>query len=372
MTMERSEKAGLGIAVVAHAALLAVLSLGLLAPKPPVPKPVSDPIDIQFADEVALVSGAPEPATEAPATSEAPELGPPEEAAAAESDPAPPAPAPRPTPPPPEPEPEPQPKPVPTPVPPAPAPKPVPKAVQKPVTRPAPKPTPKQTPAPKPVPKPVARPKPTPAPAKPAPARPAPAKPAPAKAAPARTTPSNAAPGKAAPAKAAPAKAAPAKAAPGKAATGSAAAGAGTGRKTTGAALGDDFLKGITAERSESRTQAPRAAAVSASQMAGLVGAIQRQLLPCADRRSSPGPGSNRIVTRMRLQFRKDGTLASAPTVLGQTGTDDENGRYATRVGELAIGIARECSPLKLPPELYEVGNGQGWNDIVIRYKLPG
>ena len=362
MTMERSEKAGLGIAVVAHAALLAVLSLGLLAPKPPLPRPVSDPIDIQFADEVGLVSGAPELATEAPATSEAPALGPPEEAAAAESDPAPPAPAPRPTPPPPEPEPAPEPKPTPRPVPPAP----------KPVPQPVPKPTP--TPAPKPVPKPVPRPKPTPTPTKPAPAKPAPAKPkpTPAKAAPAQSVPTKAAPGKAAPAKAAPAKAAPAKAAPGKATTATAAAGAGTGRKTTGAALGDDFLKGITAEKSESRTQAPRAATVSASQMAGLVGAIQRQLLPCADRRSSPGPGSNRIVTRMRLQFRKDGTLASAPTVLGQTGTDDENGRYATRVGELAIGIARECSPLKLPPELYEVGNGQGWNDIVIRYKLPG
>jgi len=360
--MERSEKAGLGIAVVAHALLLAVLSLGLLPPKPPLPKPVSDPIDIQFADEVGLVSGAPEPSTEAPATSEAPELGKPEEAAAAEADPTPAPPPPRPAPPPPAPEPEPKPVPVKKPVPPAPTPKPVPKPVPKPA--PAPKPTPR--PVPKPVPKPVTRPTPAPAPAKPAPAKPAaakPAKPTPAPAAPTRTS-SNS--------KATPAKPAPGKATPGKAATSTASSGAGTGKKTAGASLGDDFLKGITAEKSESRTQAPRAATVSATQMAGLVGAIQRQLLPCADRRSSPGPGSNRIVTRMRLQFRKDGSLAGPPTVLGQTGTDDENSRYATRVGELAVGIARECSPLKLPAELYEVGNGQGWNDIVIRYKLPG
>lgn len=361
MTMERSEKAGLGIAVVAHAALLAVLSLGLLAPKPLPPKPVSDPIDIQFADEVGLVSGAPEPATETPATSEAPELGKPEEAAAAPAEPTPAPPEPRPTPPPPAPEPDPVPVPRPKPVPPAPKPVPAPK--------PTPKPVPKPTPAPRPVPKPVPRPKPTPA---PAPAKPAPAKPAPAKSVPARPAPTKAAPAKAPPTKAAPAKSAPAKAAPAKPATGTAAAGAGTAKKASGAALGDDFLKGITAEKSDSRTQAPRAATVSATQMAGLVGAIQRQLLPCADRRSSPGPGSNRIVTRMRLQFRKDGTLATAPTVLGQTGKDDENTRYAERVGELAIGIARECSPLKLPPDLYEVGNGQGWNDIVIRYKLPG
>ncbi|HEX8447720.1 MAG TPA: cell envelope biogenesis protein TolA [Sphingomonas sp.] len=340
--MERSERAGLGIAIVAHAALLAVLSLGLLTPKP-VPKPVSDTIDIQFADEVGLVSGAPDPASEAPATSQAPETGKPEEAAAAASEPTPAPPEPRPTPPP---APKPSPTPVKTPTPPAPPPK--------------PKPVPKPTPTPKPVQKPA--PKPAPAPAKPSPAKPTPAKPAPAKAAADRVT----------PAKAAPARSAPAKSAAGSASDSAAKTGAGSGRKTAGAALGDDFLKGISPEKSDSKTQAPRAATVSANQMAGLVGAIQRQLLPCADRRSSPGPGSNRIVTRMRLQFRKDGSLASAPTVLGQTGTDDENARYATRVGELAIGIARECSPLKLPPELYQVGNGQGWNDIVIRYKLPG
>lgn len=312
--MDRAEKTGLGVAIVGHLALLAALSLGLLSTaKPPVP--ISDPIDVQLVDEVGLVSGAPEPSTEAPATSQAPDTGPPEEAAPAEPEPAPPEPTPTP------PAPAPKPEPRPTPPPPAPKPKPAPPA-------PAPKPAPK--------------PKPKPAPAEP-------------KAAPAKDAPEKASP------KASPASS-PAKAK----------AGAGSGRKTTGAALGDDFLKGITPEKTTSRTQAPRAATVSATQMAGLVAAIQRQLLPCANRRSSPGPGSNRITTRMRLQFRKDGSLSSPPTVLGQTGTDDENSRYATRVGEQAISIARECSPLRLPAELYDVGNGQGWNDIVIRYKLPG
>lgn len=148
--MDRAERAGLAVALVGHAALLAVLSLGLLNTERPKP-PMRDTMDVMLVDKVALRSAAPTPATEAPQAAQAPEKAPMEEAA--------PEPTPQPTPPP-------------------------------------PKPLPKPTPAPPP--------KPSPVPAKPAPPVPAPAKPAPAKPVPAKPAEKVAAPTPAKPEKAKP------------------------------------------------------------------------------------------------------------------------------------------------------------------------
>ena len=95
--MERAEATGLGVAVVGHAALLAVLTLGLFAAAGP--PPVTDTFDVSFVDEVALASASPMPQAAPPAPSEAPELGAPEEAAPLPSPLAPaPTPAPAPSP----------------------------------------------------------------------------------------------------------------------------------------------------------------------------------------------------------------------------------------------------------------------------------
>lgn len=124
--IDRAERAGLGVAVVGHVLLFALLSIGLAHVVPPV-RPSVEAMDVQLVDAVGLRSAAPEPATEAPREAEAPALGPPAEAS-------------------PE---QPTPTPTPTPAPPAP------------VTPAPPKPMP---------PKPVAAIAPTPAPAKPKPA----------------------------------------------------------------------------------------------------------------------------------------------------------------------------------------------------------
>ncbi|PTQ13484.1 cell envelope biogenesis protein TolA [Sphingomonas oleivorans] len=311
--MDKAERIGLGVAAAGHILLFAVLSLGLFTRPKPVPS-LSDPMDVQLVDNIGLRSAMPQAAVEPPAPSVAPDPGPPADAAPPEPVPTPPAP--EPTPPP-----------------------------------PAPKAEPKPAPAPKPV-------------AKPAPekAKPAPAKPAPEKAE--------------APAKPAASKSrlsadivkglrdpAPAR-------------GNGSDAKSdkpraTGSRLGKDFLKGISSA-SEGKAATPPAATISATAMAGLSAAIQRQIQPCADKRSSPGPGSERITSVLRLRFRKDGALAAVPQVTRQMGVDADNQRYAQRVGELAVGIVQECSPLDLPADLYDVGNGQGWNDILFRYRLPG
>ena len=104
--MERAERAGLSAAVVGHLALLAILSVSIAHRMPPV-RPQAEAMDVQLVDAVGLRSAAPEPATEAPQEAEAPEAGPPKEAA-----PPPPEPAPL-KPVPPTPQPVPQPKPAP-------------------------------------------------------------------------------------------------------------------------------------------------------------------------------------------------------------------------------------------------------------------
>ena len=111
--MQRSEMVGLGVAVLGHAALFALLTLSFCAP-PKVEPPHTKPIEVSLVDDVGLVATTPE-ASE-PAESKAPEQGPPEDAAPAakqeaEPDPTPPAPQPKAAPPPkPSPEVKPQPK----------------------------------------------------------------------------------------------------------------------------------------------------------------------------------------------------------------------------------------------------------------------
>lgn len=116
--MDRAERTGLGVAVIAHAALFAALSLNLLKP-PALPKLDSTPIDVSLVDETALTSSSPAPSPASPAPAPAPM----ESAAPAEE----------PAPPPPQPVVKPAPKQAP-----APTPKPVvkPAAQQKPAARP--------------------------------------------------------------------------------------------------------------------------------------------------------------------------------------------------------------------------------------------
>jgi outer membrane biosynthesis protein TonB len=97
--MDRSEKAGFGIAAAGHLALLAALSLGVAATR--LPPPRQQPIEVSFVDEAAPRSQAPEASAEAPAPKLAEEAGPPEPAAPPQLPQAVPQPAPSPRPAPP-------------------------------------------------------------------------------------------------------------------------------------------------------------------------------------------------------------------------------------------------------------------------------
>lgn len=200
----------------------------------------------------------------------------------------------------------------------------------------APEPAPQPAPAPpKPAPRPAPPPKPAPMPAKPAPPTPAPPKPAPVRPAPAK------------PAE----KAEPAPPKPEKG-------------KPKALALGNDFLKGIPAEKSPGKAAAPRAAAVNAQAMAGLVGLIASQVKPCY---TVPAGGSDTqsIVSRVHLRLKRDGSVAAAPEVLSNSGITPTNQPYVRQMSEAAVRAIQRCAPYKLPVELYE----GGWEDLVFTFR---
>ena len=81
---------------------------------------------------------------------------------------------------------------------------------------------------------------------------------------------------------------------------------------------------------------------------------------PCYDLGSLGGTSAMDITTVLRLQFRRDGSIAAA-TVSEQDGVNDDNRGYAKQMGELSRRAVLRCSPLKgLPPELYD----GGWADF--------
>jgi hypothetical protein len=277
--MDRAEGAGLGVALVAHVALLAALSLGLLNTVRPKP-PKRETMDVMLVDKVALQSAMPKPATDAPQAAQAPEIGPVKDAA-----------------------PEPAPQPVPAP----------------------PKPAPTPAPTPKPAPTPAKPTPPTPAPAKPVPAKPAPAKAA------EKTPPATPKPEKG---------------------------------KAKALALGNDFLKGIPAEKSPGKAAVPRAAAVDAQAMAGLVALIASKVKPCY---TVPAGGSDTqmIISRVHLRLKKDGSIAATPEVVGNSGVTPVNQPYVRQMNEAAVRAIQRCAAYNLPPELYT----GGWEDLIFTFR---
>ncbi len=143
------------------------------------------------------------------------------------------------------------------------------------------------------------------------------------------------------------------------------------GHESRAPRLADLNLDNLGRDPSPSRSQAAPAATMSAQAAADIGQAIARQVQPCADRQVYPGPGSERIATRITLRLNRDGSLAARPVVGSQTGLDDENRRYAQRVADIAIAAFTGCSPLRgLPQELYDVP--RGWSNFTLNYRLPG
>lgn len=136
-----------------------------------------------------------------------------------------------------------------------------------------------------------------------------------------------------------------------------------------GRRLGDNFLAGLAPDAPATKASTAAPGKAGPYPAASIAGAIARQIQPCADRQVNPGPGANAIVTTLNLRLNPDGTLAATPRMVRQSGVTQENERYAQRVVDLGVAAFKGCTPLKLPAEYYDTGNG-GWSNINYRWQL--
>lgn len=71
-----------------------------------------------------------------------------------------------------------------------------------------------------------------------------------------------------------------------------------------------------------------------------------------------------RIVTRLHVRYAPDGSVIGLPTVISQSGVTPSNQLFADEMAQAAIASVVRCSPLHLPPELYEFG----WNNFELTF----
>lgn len=76
---------------------------------------------------------------------------------------------------------------------------------------------------------------------------------------------------------------------------------------------------------------------------------------------------ARQIVTRLRVRYLPDGKLADVPELLSQSGITPRNRVHAPAMAEAAMVAVVRCSPLVLPPELYQAG----WDEFDLTFSPP-
>lgn len=134
--------------------------------------------------------------------------------------------------------------------------------------------------------------------------------------------------------------------------------------------IGDDFLKGIGEAPSKSNAPPkPAAPTFSAKARASVGQAILRQVQPCADRQPYIGEGANQVRLTINLKLARSGRLIRPPTVLRTAGDPDLRAKYGDLLEDQVRRIFAQCTPLRLPAELYDTPDG-GWNDFTFTYRV--
>src|SRR3546814_18326660 len=110
------------------------------------------------------------------------------------------------------------------------------------------------------------------------------------------------------------------------------------------------------------RKERPAPGMISAQGAAGLGRAFDQQAQRCWN---PPAGGEDvaKLVTILRIQFRKDGTVVGQPQVTDQAGVTGNNQSYARQPGEAAKRAVLRCKPLQLHADRYEF-----WKDIEINF----
>lgn len=76
---------------------------------------------------------------------------------------------------------------------------------------------------------------------------------------------------------------------------------------------------------------------------------------------------ARQISTRLRVRYAPDGQLLGFPEVLSQSSVTPANRHYASTMAEAAISAVINCSPVKLPAELY----ARGWDEFELTFSPP-
>jgi hypothetical protein len=108
-------------------------------------------------------------------------------------------------------------------------------------------------------------------------------------------------------------------------------------------------------------TRAP--AGADPARVAAVIGEAARQVQRCY-RTPAVVRGGRQIVTRLRVRYRDDGTLAAAPELLGQSGVTPFNQAAAPVMAAAAMRAVARCAPLRLPAELH----APGWSEFDLTF----
>ncbi|WP_326490625.1 hypothetical protein [Sphingobium sufflavum] len=137
----------------------------------------------------------------------------------------------------------------------------------------------------------------------------------------------------------------------------SAASGSGKAEKPRGSRLGPNFLAGVADDTPAPPTKAA-AAPLGEAEKRALNNEISRQLKP---RWKAPtGADADQLVTILRWRLNEDGSLASGPELVEQTGKTDTNRPQQQLHVEAAIRAVRAAAPFDLPLQYYS-----SWKNIV-------
>lgn len=116
--------------------------------------------------------------------------------------------------------------------------------------------------------------------------------------------------------------------------------------------IGADFLKGLSAANTTSRSNGAPAKSLGPEVRSALAGALARQLKPHWI--APQGVDADQLVTVLAFDLNPDGTLNGKPRVVAQHGIDDSNRPQAARHAEQAIRAVELAAPFSLPAEYYD------------------
>ena len=134
--------------------------------------------------------------------------------------------------------------------------------------------------------------------------------------------------------------------------------------------IGKDFLKSFDDDLAPRVGPArPAAPAYSASAKMSIGQSIIQQAKRCADRQAFIGEGANKVRLTVNLRFNPSGRLLRAPAILGSAGDPELRSKYGDLLEDQVRRIFADCSPFRLPAELYDTPAG-GWKDFTFTYRV--